>query len=182
MPGLSAVPVRCFRKNCTSTRVAHSCTPLVSHANLKADGKLKIEIGSSESSNWDLICICRSEAHFATLQMTLWFLWDDLSGRQYHSNPLLPESVVNAADYLKPFFTIVRFFLGDQLTDQCPYWSLVPNRIWKFAYSPIACHPKTLFPGRNRIFLWGLWPGQVLAHVSAFRLLWRRFEQRIDDI
>lgn len=52
-------------------RAALVCTPFVSYAILKADRKIRIDIGSDGSNIWDLICPCGHLAYLAMLRATL---------------------------------------------------------------------------------------------------------------
>lgn len=56
MRGLSVAPLEYFMKKCSIQMMAPSCTPLVSHTNIKAERRLRIDIDSNESNNCDNIC------------------------------------------------------------------------------------------------------------------------------
>lgn len=83
---------RMLQNTCNSHRLVPYRIPFASYLNLNADRKLRVEVQSSKTNIWDLICTCRRLAQWATFQAAPSSWCNDLSARLVSCNLALSGS------------------------------------------------------------------------------------------
>lgn len=152
---ISVVAASTIIENCNHIWAYILCTPILSQANLKAERKLRREVGSNGSSSCEFICTSTLFDHLALLhQSCIRSEIDWLPARHYVLCPLFHESGLWQCELPNVLhYGGAASSQGSQMTNHSPAPSVRPYRDGHAAYASIICHPQTLFPSASFISL-----------------------------